>query len=91
MLVDTGCDRTMVAARLVTPSKVDPHEKVPVLCAHGDTLLYPTAIVKLQTGPWGKKSQVVVAPNLPVDVLLGHDIHDVGEEKSAERNFAVMT
>ena len=52
MLVDTGCDRTMVSAKLVKTSRVDKGCKVPVLCAHGDTVFYPTARVKLQTGSW---------------------------------------
>ena len=88
MLVDTGCEMTMVSAKLVDSTRVDPCRKVPVLCTHGDTMLYPTATVKLQTGPWERQSCVVVAPNLPVDALLGRDIYDLGQVK---QNFAVMT
>ena len=88
MLVDTGCEMTMVSAKLVDSARVDPHMKVPVMCTHGDTMLYPTATVKLQTGSWECQSCVVVAPNLPVDVLLGRDIYDLGQVK---QNFAVMT
>ena len=70
MLVDTGADRTMVAARVVEEALLDPESKVPVLCVHGDVCLYPTAEVELASGSWRRKAQVAVAPNLPVAVLL---------------------
>ena len=88
MLVDTGCEMSMVSTRLVDPAKVDSQRYVPVMCTHGDTMLYPTATVKLQTGQWECESCVVVAPNLPVDVLLGRDIYDPGQPK---QSFAVVT
>ena len=47
ILLDTGCDQTMVLASLVDPSVVDHVSKVPVLRVHGDTLFYPTATVEL--------------------------------------------
>ena len=40
MLVDSGCSQTMVSARLVDAAKISSQEKVPILCAHGDTVLY---------------------------------------------------
>ena len=52
ILVDTGCDCTMVSASRVLPSKVAHLSMVPVLCVHGDTLWYPTAYVELWLGPW---------------------------------------
>ena len=61
MLLDSGCSQTMVSARLVDAPKISSEEKVPILRAHGDTVLYPTAVVKLQTGPWKRESWVVVA------------------------------
>jgi predicted aspartyl protease len=77
ILIDTGGDLTMVSARLVDPSRLNMQYKVPVLCTHGDTMLYPTATVQLQMEDWRSESQVVVAPNLPVDVLLGRDLYDL--------------
>ena len=93
MLVDSGCSQTMVSARLVDAPKISSEEKVPILCAHGDTVLYPTAVVKLQTGPWKRESRVVVAPNLPVDVLLGTDLYEASVFKGGqvERGLAVLT
>ena len=93
MLVDSGCSQTMVSARLVDAAKISSQEKVPILCAHGDTVLYPTAVVKLQTGPWKREGRVVVASNLPVDVLLGTDLYEapVFREGQVEQGLAVLT
>ena len=93
MLVDSGCSQTMVSARLVDAAKISSQEKVPILCAHGDTVLYPTAAVKLQTGPWKREGRVVVALNLPVDVLLGTDLYEasVFREGPVEQGLAVLT
>lgn len=90
MLMDTGCDHTMVLASLVTRSAVDHTSKVPVLCVHGDTLFYPTVMVALQVGLWHERSRVVVAPNLPVDVLLGNDVYSMENEETG-RGLAVWT
>ena len=50
-------------------------------------------MVKLQTGPWKRESRVVVAPNLPVDVLLGTDLYEASVFKGGqvERGLAVLT
>lgn len=47
------------------------------MCVHGDMVRYPTARVKLQLGRWKRVSRVVVAPGIPVPVLLGTDIYDL--------------
>ena len=95
MLIDTGCNQTVVSARLVDPANVQPQEKVPILCAHGDTVLYPSATVKLQAGPWERESRVVVSSNLPVDVLLGTDVYDgqvvATDAGAVGQSFAVLT
>ena len=87
MLIDTGCDRTMVASNVVNQAKVDLKKKVPVFCIHGDTVLYPTATVELQIGEWRRSATVVVAPELPVAV------QDIGEpsEQKTEKGLAVVT
>ena len=43
ILLDTGCTRTMVRSDLVAEENLLPGEAVTVLCAHGDTVLYPLA------------------------------------------------
>lgn len=50
MLVDTGCEMTMVSTKLVDSAMVGSQWYVPVMCTHGDTILYTTATDKLQTG-----------------------------------------
>ena len=50
---------------------------VPMLYVHGDTMQYPTAWVELQLGQWRERCHVVVAVNLPVDVLLGTDTYPI--------------
>ena len=91
MLIDTGCDKTMVSATLVDHTTVDQQDKVPVLCTHGDTMLYPTARVQLRMTDWESDSRVVVAPNLPVDVLLGRDLYDLPGPEPVNQSFVVMT
>jgi len=48
-----------------------------ILCVHGDMVSYPTAEVKLQLGRWSRVAKVVVAPGIPVPVLLGTDIYEL--------------
>ena len=43
ILLDTRCTRTMVWSDLVPEDSLLPGEAVMVLCAHGDTMLYPPA------------------------------------------------
>ena len=43
ILLDTGCTHTMVRSDLVAEENLLPGEAVTVLCAHGDTVLYPLA------------------------------------------------
>ena len=50
MVVDSGCSQMMVSAKLVDGAKISSEVKLPILCAHSDTVLYSTAVVKLQTG-----------------------------------------
>ena len=90
ILVDTGCDRTMISAGQVPSSKVDHSTVVPVLCVHGDTMQYPTAWVELRLGQWRERCHVVVAPNLPVDVLLGTDTYPM-ERAEVVQSLAVWT
>jgi len=56
---------------------MDYGQTVKILCVHGDMVCYPTARVKLQLGQWSQIAIVVVAPGIPVPVLLGTDIYDL--------------
>lgn len=53
---------------------------VPVLCVHGDIVKYPTAEVDLHFDGVRRRVKVVVAPSLPVPVLLGRELYDVQKE-----------
>ena len=90
MLIDTACDRTMVSKEMVEPSKVNWEKTTPVVCIHGDMMLYPTAKVQLHTEGWTGEREVVVAPRLPVSVLLGRDSVQ-REERSPNHGLAAVT
>ena len=71
MLIDTGCTKTMVSADYLPTDCLDHFNKERILCVHGDEVCYPTAEVRLKLGRWSQKAKVVVAPGIPVPVLLG--------------------
>ena len=52
-----------------------------ILCVHGDKVSYPTAKVNLRLGQWSCVVKVVVAPDIPVPVLLGTDIYNLTIDK----------
>ena len=91
MLVDTGCDMTMVSAKWVDPEEVDRQNTVPVLCVHGDTMRYPTASIALKVGKRTQTATVAVAPNLPVPVLLGRDVCSLEPNPEKKSGFMVIT
>ena len=70
MLIDTGCNLTMVSANQVDPKAVDYGATEAVACVHGDTAPYPMVTVRLQLGDWKRLTKVAVVPTLPVPVLL---------------------
>ena len=77
MLIDTGCTKTMVCADYLPTGCLDHVNKERILCVHGDEVCYPTAEVRLKLGQWSQTARVVVAPGIPVPVLLGTDIYDL--------------
>ena len=91
MLIDTGCDMTMVSAEWVDPSKMNLDERVPVLCVHGDTMEYPTAAVKLQVGETERITKVAVAQGLPVPVLLDEMCVTCRRNQRRRKSFMVVT
>ena len=46
ILIDTGCSPTLVRKSLVPDDKILQGEVVAISCAHGDTVLYPLALVQ---------------------------------------------
>ena len=76
ILLDTGCDRTLVWKELVPVEKMVQGE-VPIRCAHGDTHMYPFAEVQIEVEGSSFTVEVGVADCLPVSVLLGKDVPEV--------------
>lgn len=91
LMVDTGCDMSMVSGRYVHPAKVNWKETVPVQCVHGDTVEYPTAAVTFLIGGEEQMANVAVAPDLPVPALLGRDLYDVEVAPHQRKGLLVVT
>ena len=79
IVLDTGCSRTMVRKELVDEEKNLEGRAVTVRCAHGDTVLYPLAQVELKLDGVAVQVEVAVSDSLPVSVLLGTDVPELGE------------
>ena len=79
ILLDTGCSRTMVHKSLVPEQKLKEGEAVTIRCAHGDTVLYPLACVRLEVD--GLHVPIIVdaavSETLPTSVLLGTDVPEL--------------
>ena len=78
ILLDTGCTCTMVRADLVPEENLLPGEAATVLCAHGDTVLYPLARVRIDVEGVDMEVRAAVSESLPVSVLLGTDVPELG-------------
>jgi len=78
ILLDTGCSRTMVQRGLVPEEKILEGEAVTVRCAHGDMVLYPLAEVEMELDGAKMMVQAAVSDTLPVSVLLGTDVPELG-------------
>ena len=78
ILLDTGCSKTLVRRELVPTEKILP-EQVPIRCAHGDTVMYPLANIEVQLGGMAFMVEAAVSYPLPMSVLLGTDVPQLGE------------
>lgn len=79
ILLDTGCSRTLVRQELVPKEKLLDGEAVAIRCAHGDTVLYPLAQVEVSVGGRTLEVRAAVSETLPMDVLLGTDVPELGK------------
>ena len=79
ILLDTGCTRTMVRRDLIPEENLLPGEAVTVVCAHGDTALYPLARVKIDVEGLKLEVKAAVSESLPVSALLGTDTTQLGQ------------
>ena len=78
ILLDTGCSMTLVHHKLVPEHKVLPGEVATIHCVHGCTALYPVADLKLEVGGVPVSVKAAVLKTLPVSVLLGTDVPELG-------------
>ena len=74
IVLDTGCSRTLDHRKFVPEEKFVEGEAVAIRCAHGDTVLYPLAHVRLEVGGKSFQVEAAVTDRLPVTVLLGTDV-----------------
>ena len=73
--LDTDCSsRTLVRSYLVPQDKVLEGEIVAIRCAHGDTVLYPLALVNLEINGHHTEVEAALFETLPMPALLGTDI-----------------
>ena len=79
IVLDTGCSQTMVQKALVPESRKLVDEAVLVRCAHGDTVLYPMAEVDMEVDGVTMNIRAAVSESLPVSVLLGTDVRELGK------------
>ena len=71
-LLDSGSVVTLVRSACVDPAKLHP-SSIGVICIHGDTRDYQTAVVEVDT-PWGSVTHSVgVVPSLLYEALVGRD------------------
>ena len=96
ILVDTGVTQTLVRRDLGTNNDILNGE-VTIRCAHGDTVSYPLAAVKINVGGQDIITTAGVSSTLPASALLGWDIPEL-LDFVADRNvknsgdaLAVMT
>ena len=79
IMLDTGCSRTMVHYNLVSEAQILDGESAVVQCAHGDSVLYPMAEVNIEVDGCTISAVAAVSDTLPMDVLLGTDVPELGK------------
>ena len=79
ILLDTGCTQKMVRRDLTSPSRVIPGEATTIKCLHGNNVLYSLAHVSVNIEGLALKVRAAVSDTLPVSVLLGTDVPDLGQ------------
>ena len=78
IVLDTGCSRTVVRRELVKDDETLEGCGVTVRCAHGDTVFYLLAHVQLELDGMAVEVEAAVSDDLPVSVLLGTDVTELG-------------
>ncbi|XP_045904363.1 uncharacterized protein LOC123970382 [Micropterus dolomieu] len=73
VLLDSGSSHTLVQEAVLEEPPLGQNHSIPVVCVHGETREYPTAVVKLTTTKGAFAVEVGVVKTLPVPVLIGRD------------------
>ena len=76
LILDTGATRTLVRSNLLPPS-IRIEGEITVRCAHGDTLTYPLADIKVSIGSKTFLVRAGISNTLPVPIILGRDIPEL--------------
>ena len=76
ILIDTGATQTLVHKRLVTEEDLLDGE-VEIKCAHGDTMAYPLAAIKISIDGRDIITTAAVSSTVPASVLLGWDVPEL--------------
>ena len=79
VVLDTGCACTMVRQDLVPKERLVAGATVSLRCAHGDVVTYPLATLELDIDGLSLPVTAAVAEKLPVSVLLGTDVPELGK------------
>ena len=80
----------MVWKELVRPNKIT-ERQVSIHCAHGSSITYPLAQVKIAIGDSSYDVEAAISDQLPVPVLLGRDVPELLEmlQKPKTQNTTV--
>ena len=69
----------MVHESNVPKDKILQGEAITIHCVHGDTVLYPLALVELEVAGRKVTMEAAVSKTLPTAVLLGTDVAELAE------------
>ena len=72
IVADTGASKTLVHKSFVSPTEIS-NKSITISCAHGDSITYPLAHVKISICKRDIIIQAALVDKLPVAVLLGWD------------------
>ena len=89
VVLDTGCSRTLVQRKLVPEEKLLLDQVVAIRCAHGDTVLYPLAQIKVEVDGHALDVEAAVSDTLPVSMLLGTDVPELTDLLEKELDLQV--
>ena len=88
ILLDTGASTTLVRKDLIPEEMIG--GEISIRCAHGDVVFYPLAEIEVEVGGRQLVVQAAVADKLPVSMLLGRDVPEMGRLLRKEGDVNVV-